>query len=589
MGITTTLTVPERGSATFSADMYTLFQAINAWAAEVNAMTGAVEPAEKWVPGSAYVTGNLVWSPVTYLMYRRKTDGTGITDPSADSTNWQLQVISLPDQTGNSGKLLTTDGSVLSWTTITKEGAAGTGSTFGATTTSSSWQTLSSPVCQVTVANDNPKIFLLAGTRHNTSTRVDFRREISGGSNTDAISGLAAGLGYGYSSSLSYSMMTWVDEPSVSAGDTITYKINYKSIDGVNVGYVGPGGGIGAAFVAIELNQGTGGGGGGGGTSDHGVMTGLGDDDHTQYHNDSRANTWLETKTLDDIASGVTSVPFTTNDEAKLDFITVTQAVDLDQMEIDIAAFANGMVYKGAWDASGGSFPGGGSAQTGWFYYVNAGGTVDGVAFAQGDNIVATTDNASATTYTGNWSKHDQTDAVQSVAGKTGNVTLDLDDVSETAGKKVMTAAERTKLSGMEAGADVTDSVNVNDNIKRIIGLYVTDPDGNVLTAGDGKGYITIPAEYNAWDLINAEAAVTTVSGSGNVTVQLHNATDTQDMLSTAITIEASEYNSATATTQPVINTTYDDVATGDRIRVDIDAAGMGAKGLQVFLTFQKS
>ncbi len=30
----------------------------------------------------------------------------------------------------------------------------------------------------------------------------------------------------------------------------------------------------------------------------------------------------------------------------KLDNITVTQAVDLDQMETDIAALANGMVYK---------------------------------------------------------------------------------------------------------------------------------------------------------------------------------------------------------------------------------------------------
>lgn len=31
----------------------------------------------------------------------------------------------------------------------------------------------------------------------------------------------------------------------------------------------------------------------GGGTSDHGALTGLGDDDHTQYHNDTRAAAWL--------------------------------------------------------------------------------------------------------------------------------------------------------------------------------------------------------------------------------------------------------------------------------------------------------
>lgn len=34
----------------------------------------------------------------------------------------------------------------------------------------------------------------------------------------------------------------------------------------------------------------TGGGGGGGGVTDHGALTGLGDDDHTQYHNDTRGD-----------------------------------------------------------------------------------------------------------------------------------------------------------------------------------------------------------------------------------------------------------------------------------------------------------
>jgi hypothetical protein len=117
-----------------------------------------------------------------------------------------------------------------------------------------------------------------------------------------------------------------------------------------------------------------------------------------------------------------TTASFLSADETKLDYISVTQAVDLDQMETDIAALANGMVYKGNWDASSGSFPGGGSAQTGWFYYVSVAGTVGGVSFAIGDNIVATTDNASASTFAGNWSKHDQTDAVQAVVGLTGSI-----------------------------------------------------------------------------------------------------------------------------------------------------------------------
>lgn len=42
----------------------------------------------------------------------------------------------------------------------------------------------------------------------------------------------------------------------------------------------------------------------GGGTSDHGMLTGLGDDDHLQYHNDARALTWLGTRSTSDLPEG---------------------------------------------------------------------------------------------------------------------------------------------------------------------------------------------------------------------------------------------------------------------------------------------
>ena len=131
--------------------------------------------------------------------------------------------------------------------------------------------------------------------------------------------------------------------------------------------------------------------------------------------------------------------------EAKVDHITVTQAVNLDDMETDIAALANGMVYKGDWDASAGTFPGAAAAQIGWFYYVSVAGTVDSVSFAVGDNIIAVVDDASTSTYASNWSKHDQTDAVQAVVGLTGSVA-----------KGSLLAA-----LNVEDGADVTDTANV--------------------------------------------------------------------------------------------------------------------------------
>lgn len=62
----------------------------NAVTAAQAAAAGAAAAANvtKWISGTTYAEGVVVWSPITYLSYRRKTAGAGTTDPSADSTNW---------------------------------------------------------------------------------------------------------------------------------------------------------------------------------------------------------------------------------------------------------------------------------------------------------------------------------------------------------------------------------------------------------------------------------------------------------------------------------------------------------------------
>lgn len=44
--------------------------------------------AAAWVSGTTYSLGAVVWSPITYLIYRRIVAGAGTTDPSSDLTNW---------------------------------------------------------------------------------------------------------------------------------------------------------------------------------------------------------------------------------------------------------------------------------------------------------------------------------------------------------------------------------------------------------------------------------------------------------------------------------------------------------------------
>jgi fibrillarin-like rRNA methylase len=59
-------------------------------------------------------------------------------------------------------------------------------------------------------------------------------------------------------------------------------------------------------------------------------------------------------------------------------------------------------------------------------------------------------------------------------------------------------------------------------------------------------------------------------------------------MCSANITIDANEGTSYTATTPAVIDTSHDDVATGNQIRIDCNVAGTGTKGGDVILSFRK-
>jgi hypothetical protein len=120
----------------------------------------------------------------------------------------------------------------------------------------------------------------------------------------------------------------------------------------------------------------------------------------------------------------------------------------------------------------------------------------------------------------------------------------------------------------------------------RLLELKVID-DATVLTTGEGKLIVCIPLALNGCNLTAVAAYVTTVSSSGLPSVGLRNVTQAAvEMLSTNITIDANETTSYTAATAPVIDTNNDGVVTGDLIAVDVDAAGTGAKGLGVILTF---
>jgi hypothetical protein len=112
--------------------------------------------------------------------------------------------------------------------------------------------------------------------------------------------------------------------------------------------------------------------------------------------------------------------------KTKTDLISITQAVDLDAMEATLNAVTSGLQYRGTWDASVGTFPGGGTAQIGDFYFCTVPGIVGGQSFIAGDSCVALINNASISTYAGNWARQESTAAVASVNGQVGAVVLRL-------------------------------------------------------------------------------------------------------------------------------------------------------------------
>jgi len=73
--------------------------------------------ASVWISGTTYTVGSVRWSPTNFLRYARKTDGGGTVDPASDPTNWK-QLDPLPDHTGNSGKILSTNGTSALWSVL---------------------------------------------------------------------------------------------------------------------------------------------------------------------------------------------------------------------------------------------------------------------------------------------------------------------------------------------------------------------------------------------------------------------------------------------------------------------------------------
>jgi len=122
-------------------------------------------------------------------------------------------------------------------------------------------------------------------------------------------------------------------------------------------------------------------------------------------------------------------------------------------------------------------------------------------------------------------------------------------------------------------------------NVSTIVEMKIID-ENTVLATGDGQGSFVVPEELNGCEILKVHAAVSTPSSSGLPTFQLRTLAG-NDVLSTKVSIDATENTSYTATTPHVVNPTYKTVATGDILFPDVDIAGTGTKGARLIITFK--
>lgn len=154
---------------------------------------------------------------------------------------------------------------------------------------------------------------------------------------------------------------------------------------------------------------------------------------------------------------------------------------------------------------------------------------------------------------------------------------------------------ELATTAEIDAAVDTTRAMGVNefnDSDYAAVNVYAVLLDDTTDTAvKDGTGDVTWTAtgRFSGYNIVGITCGVEVAGTTGTTDIQIHNITQTADVLSTVCTIDSGELTSLTAATPPVIDAGEDDITTGDQYRYDVDVISTTvAKGLWVELLLRK-
>jgi len=179
-------------------------------------------------------------------------------------------------------------------------------------------------------------------------------------------------------------------------------------------------------------------------------------------------------------------------------------------------------------------------------------------------------------------------------------VTLDFGagfDLAESPDTEIQISLDVTEFdasaSDINTGTSTTtvvtpDALAGSNAFTKSVCFVVVESD-TVTAVADGKQAFVVPASMNGMNLIDVTASIADLNsasgGTTTVVIRRVRGATAANMTSTGVTVAYNEYTASDET----VNTSNDDLATGDKIYVDTNAVTTGAvqKGLSVTASFQ--